>query len=414
MKAPVFTPPLEKISVFGLGLIGGSLARDLRSSGFAKQIWGVDVSTGNCQKAIELGLVDKIVSRDVAVKESNFIVLAIPVDRIVEELPFVLDNMDKNSVVTDMGSTKETICRLVSDHKNRGRYVASHPMAGTEDSGPAAAIAHLFANKTAVICQEERIDREALDVVLKMYQALLMRVIFMPAEEHDRHVAFVSHLPHAISFILAQTVLDEESSDATIFELASGGFESTARLGKSSPEMWTPIFDQNYSQVLEALRSFCVKLQQLCDKVRDRDLIGMNETIQRANKIRRVLNHMADARADRQLPKIGDGSFKKSLKQMRLQIDSIDSEIVRLLGLRQKLSNSVGQLKRKYKVEAVQENRWQQVLDRCLKSARDSGLNPDFVTGLYEQIHQESLNIQRSLAQNEAQEDGEDNVKSKF
>jgi len=277
------------IGIIGLGLIGGSLALDLKANGFAEKIFGVDSNPQNQVKAKELNLVDAVLDLDAAVKKSDLIILAIPVKAIAELLPKVLDKISSDQTVTDMGSTKFEILEKVKGHKNRGRFVASHPMAGTEKSGPAAALNNLFANKVAIICDRNASDEEAIKLIIRMYKSLFMRPIFMDGNAHDVHAAYISHVSHISSFILANTVLQKEKDEAKIFELASGGFESTVRLAKSSPQMWADIFEQNSKNISEVLETYLELLQKFKAAVDAKDYNYMHNQMEKANAIKRIL-----------------------------------------------------------------------------------------------------------------------------
>jgi prephenate dehydrogenase len=231
-----------KVTVIGLGLIGGSIAIDLRKAGLATELVGVDLNSEHARKAVELGLVDKIQTEDKALHQADIVILAIPVNAMCQLLPAVLDAVKSTAVVIDAGSTKSLICRAVANHPKREQLVAAHPIAGTENSGPEAAFSGLFKNKTNIICEKEKSSDHSLEVSMRVFNALGLHTIFMEAEEHDKHVAYVSHLSHVSSFLLGQTVLDIEKDEKNIFALAGSGFASTVRLAKSSPEMWAPIF----------------------------------------------------------------------------------------------------------------------------------------------------------------------------
>jgi prephenate dehydrogenase len=281
-----------KVTVIGLGLMGGSLALDLKARGFASSVTGVDLSAAHQVKALSLKLVDRVASLENAVKDAELVILAIPVNAIASALPQVMSLANPNAAITDMGSTKEKICRSVEGHPLRARFVASHPMAGTENSGPEAALTGLFDHKTAVICDGEKSSAQHLDRVEKMYAALKMRVIRMTSVEHDRHAAFVSHLSHISSFVLASTVLKEENSGSAIFDMAGGGFESTVRLAKSSPAMWGPIFEQNHGNVLAAIESYIAHLETFRQALISNDTQKTSALMEDANRIRRVLDDM--------------------------------------------------------------------------------------------------------------------------
>jgi prephenate dehydrogenase len=278
-----------KITIIGIGLIGGSLALSLKEKNFASKIFGIDKNEDNIKKALQLGLIDEEVDLDTAIKKSQLIILAIPVDAIKLLLPSILEKIDKQHVVVEMGSTKEEILEVINSHKNRGRLVAAHPMAGTEYSGPEAAVQDLFLDRTMVLCDVQNSDDDALELVESMCEVLDMKIIFMNAKEHDLHTAYVSHISHITSFALALTVLEKEKSQGRIFELAAGGFESTVRLAKSSPDMWVPIFKQNRANVLEVLTEHIRQLQNMHDVLASEDYEAFKKLIKRSNKIRRII-----------------------------------------------------------------------------------------------------------------------------
>jgi len=277
------------VAVVGLGLIGGSMAVDLRRRGFARRIIGVDLSPLHCETAVRLGLVDEALPLAEAVAQAEFVLVAVPVSASLQVLPMVLD-LVTNQVVTDVGSTKQVVVDALRNHPKRTQFVASHPMAGTENSGPWAAMSNLFDGKAGIICDAADSDPAAVRVVERMYRTLNMRLVRLSAAQHDEHVAYVSHISHVTSFALALTVLEKEQNQATIFDLASGGFSSTARLAKSSPEMWTPIFCQNADNVLNVLDAYLGQLERFRECLVQRDADGLTRMIRSANSIRRVLN----------------------------------------------------------------------------------------------------------------------------
>ncbi len=279
-----------KTTVIGLGLIGGSIALDLKKSGIASEVVGVDLNPEHSRKALELGLVDSIQTDDESLPTSDLVILAIPVNALSKVLPHVLDLVKKNAVVMDAGSTKSLICRAVTNHTNRGQFVASHPIAGTENSGPEAAFHGLFKNKTNIICERAKSSEQALAVAQRVFDALGMNTIFMEAEEHDKHVAYVSHLSHVSSFLLGQTVLDIERDEKNIFALAGSGFASTVRLAKSSPDMWAPIFEQNAEYLSQALHEYIMHLQRFQHSLMKRDGKELHRIMTEANRIREILN----------------------------------------------------------------------------------------------------------------------------
>lgn len=276
------------IAIIGTGLIGGSLAIRLRETQLFNKIIGVDKSEVNQKKAIQLNLVDEIMTLDKAIQESKVLVLTTPVDAILKLAPMILDKIE-NQIVIDMGSTKFKILRQIADHPKRGRYIAAHPMAGTEYSGPEAAIANLFKGKNMVYVEAFKTDEDAFDLADLITEHLEMKTIFMNAEEHDMHTAYVSHISHLTSFALALTVLEKEKSQGRIFELAGSGFESTVRLAKSSPDMWTPIFRQNRENVLEVLEEHIKQLQLLYNKLATEDYEEFHKLIKKSNKIKRII-----------------------------------------------------------------------------------------------------------------------------
>jgi len=279
------------IAVVGIGLIGGSLMIDLRKRGFADKIIGVDSNLQHRNIAQLCGLVDETDSLENAVDRSDIIILSTPVDTNFRMLPGILDRLGGTSkVVTDMGSTKGEIARISKDHPNRGRYVALHPMAGTEFSGPLAAIGRLFDYKNAIICDPELSDRDALEVIEKMLDILNMKKVYMKSEDHDVHVAYVSHISHITSFSLALSVLDKEREEQNITALAGGGFESTVRLAKSNGETWAPIFLENSGFIIEVIDNYIEKMNLFKKMISEKDLDGLKSLMEEANKIRRILN----------------------------------------------------------------------------------------------------------------------------
>ncbi|PPL00292.1 prephenate dehydrogenase [Parapedobacter indicus] len=276
------------IAIVGVGLIGGSVAITLKEKKAVSKIIGVDKSDTNLKKALQLGLIDEETTLEEAINRSDVIFLTIPVDAILQLLPSILDRIT-HQVVVDMGSTKEGILQAVANHPNRGRLVAAHPMAGTEYSGPEAAIPELFKGKMMVYVDVMHSDEDAFDTVDAITEQLEMRTAFMEAHEHDVHTAYVSHISHITSFALALTVLEKEKSQGRIFELAGSGFESTVRLAKSSPDMWTPIFKQNRDNVLEVLQEHIKQLQNIQQALSEEDYEAFHKLIKKSNKIRRIL-----------------------------------------------------------------------------------------------------------------------------
>ena len=277
------------VTIIGLGLIGGSIALDLKARRFSNRIIGVDRNQKHREIALERGLVDEVMNLHSAISQSDIIVLAIPVDSIKKLLRTILDYCT-HQVVTDMGSSKLEIINTVRDHPNRANYVPFHPMAGTEFSGPNAALTGLFAKKVGIICDMADCSPKALETATGLFMALNMRLIFMNSKEHDLHAAYVSHISHLTSFALALTVLDKEKNEKNIFNLASGGFDSTVRLAASSAEMWVPIFSQNKENVVQAMDTYIEKMQLLKKCIAADDLKKVEGLIREANKIQNTLN----------------------------------------------------------------------------------------------------------------------------
>jgi prephenate dehydrogenase len=278
-----------KIAVVGLGLIGGSMALVLKEKGFATKVYGVDNQEAHTRKALELGIVDEITDLDNAVANSDLIILSAPVSACVTLLPLVLDQVE-NQVVLDTGSTKSALLNAVKGHPKRGRYIATHPMWGTEFSGPEAATTDAFTGRANVICNASECDKDALATVEQVYTLLGMYNVYMEGKDHDVHVAYVSHISHITSFALANTVLEKEREENAIFELASAGFESTVRLAKSSPAMWMPIFKQNKENVLDVLNEHISQLRKFKASIEKENWEYLTELMEQANRITDVLN----------------------------------------------------------------------------------------------------------------------------
>jgi prephenate dehydrogenase len=279
------------VAAVGIGLIGGSLMIDLRKRGFADKIIGVDSNLQHRNIAQLCGLVDETDTLENAVDRSDLIILSTPVDTNCKMLPGILERIaGTTKVVADMGSTKKKIAKISINHPARGRYVALHPMAGTEFSGPLAAIGRLFDYKNAIICDRELSDKDALGVVEKMLDILNMRKVYMNSSDHDVHVAYVSHISHITSFSLALSVLDKEREEQNILTLAGGGFESTVRLAKSNGETWAPIFLENSEFIIEVLDTYIEKMNLFRKMISEKDKDGLKALMEEANKIRKILN----------------------------------------------------------------------------------------------------------------------------
>jgi prephenate dehydrogenase len=280
---------MKKMCIIGLGLIGGSMAIDLRRRKFTDHIIGVDNNKLHSETAERIGIVDEIMSLEDGIQAADIVLLAVPVNAALELLPRILDVVT-DQVVTDVCSTKETIMQLIEKHPKRSRFIGSHPMSGTENSGPWAAIPRLFDGKVVILCDHEKSDKDVYEIVKEMYTTLNMRLEYMNSTKHDVHVAYVSHISHICSYALAVTVLDKEKDEQQIFNLASGGFNSTARLAKSSADMWTPIFTNNKENVLEVMDTFIEKILTIRRCIKSGRTEELTEFIEEANKIRRVLS----------------------------------------------------------------------------------------------------------------------------
>jgi prephenate dehydrogenase len=279
------------VAVVGIGLIGGSLMVDLRKRGFADKIIGVDSNIHHQNIALLCGLVDEIDTLNNAIEKSDLIVLSTPVSTNCKMLPGILDKIAGTSkIVTDMGSTKGSIAEASKNHPGRGRYVAVHPMAGTEYWGPLAAIGKLFDYKNAIICDKELSDNDALEKVEKMLEVLNMHKVYMNSRDHDVHVAYISHISHITSFSLALSVLEKEQEEQNILALAGGGFESTVRLAKSNGETWAPIFLENSEYILEVMDTYIEKMNSFRKMISEKDINGLKALMEEANKIRKILN----------------------------------------------------------------------------------------------------------------------------
>ena len=281
------------VSIIGLGLIGGSMAIDLKRRHFADKVLGVEKEAVNAAAALKIGLVDEMVSLDEAVQRGDIIVVAVPVGAAVKLLPQILDMFSelgaKDKIVIDTCSTKAEIVRGVHYHPLRGRYVATHPMAGTEYSGPWAAMPNLFDGRACIFANSDESEPRAVKAIELLYNVLNMRPIFMNAEQHDVHTAYVSHISHLTSFALALTVLDKEKDEKHIFDLASGGFSSKVRLAKSNADMWVPILSQNRDNILQVIDTYISKMGEFREAIADYDEAKIRSLIEDANHIKKIL-----------------------------------------------------------------------------------------------------------------------------
>ncbi|MBN8825945.1 MULTISPECIES: prephenate dehydrogenase [unclassified Spirosoma] len=277
------------VSIVGIGLLGGSFALAVREKYPKMRFIGVDTSAVNGQLALAKGIVDDVLPLSEAIAQSTLVVMATPVNTIIDLLPTVLDQLPPGATVVDLGSTKETICAIADAHPKRAQFVAAHPMAGTENSGPGAAFRELLPGKNLIICDREKSNPDSLNLVESLFRDIGMKLFYMTPQEHDLHLAYVSHLSHISAFALGLTVLEKEKDEKAIFDMASTGFSSTVRLAKSSPQMWAPIFDQNRVNVSDALAAYIEFLQKFKQIIDEQDIANSLEFMQRANVIRRVL-----------------------------------------------------------------------------------------------------------------------------
>jgi len=278
----------KKITIVGVGLIGGSLALQLHEKKISSRLIGVENNKSHAQQALELELVDEMLPLDDAIQQSDVIILATPVDTMVTLLPQVLDKVT-NQIVIDLGSTKSQLIDAVKNHPKRGRYVAAHPMWGTEYNGPQAAVRGAFEKVAVAICNAQESDKDAVEWTRYMFEKIGMRLLEMDAYAHDLHAAYVSHISHITSFALANTVLEKEKAEGAIFDLASAGFESTVRLAKSNPAMWVPIFRQNRENVLDVLNEHISQLRKFKSCLEKENYDYLLELIQEANKIKGII-----------------------------------------------------------------------------------------------------------------------------
>ena len=278
----------NKVAVIGLGLIGGSLALEMKKR-FDWTVFGVDENEENAKKALELGIIDEISDFSV-VKIADIVIIAIPVNHAPQLALEVLNTIKNDTLVFDVGSTKENICKKVVKHSKRVNFVAVHPIAGTEFSGPEAAVYNLFDGKVNIICDKQLSSEESIEKTMTIFDRLNMRTIFMNSKEHDKHIAYVSHLSHISSFMLGKTVLEIEKDEKNIFDMAGSGFESTVRLAKSSPKMWSPIFVGNKKNILTSLDGFIKNLQDFKEMIENEDTDALQNSMSATNYIKDILN----------------------------------------------------------------------------------------------------------------------------
>ena len=280
-----------KIYVIGIGLIGGSMVLDIKTLHPDAKIYGIDNNESHLAEALSLGVVDAGAKFDDLV-DADFVIVSVPVDVALVVLPKVLDVIGVNSIVFEVGSTKMPICEAVANHPKRRNFIATHPIAGTEFSGPSAAIKGLFQGKTNIICEVEKTTFKLQEKALDLFKAMGMRIRYMDPKSHDKHIAYVSHLSHISAFMLGKTVIDKEKHEQDIFDMAGSGFESTVRLAKSSPAMWTPIFKQNRKQVVKTLDEYISNLSKFKELLEKEDYDAIYNEMQSVNKIKEILNGM--------------------------------------------------------------------------------------------------------------------------
>ena len=277
-----------KIGIIGLGLIGSSLALKIDEIYNDIYIYGEDICKSNLNYAIENNIINnKLEEKDYS--KLDILFLAIPVDGILDVLSTILDKVGQNTLVVDLGSTKMPICDLVNNNQNRSKFLAAHPIAGTEFSGPMSAESSLFNNKTIILCETEKTENKLLNMAKELFLSIGMNIKEMKADEHDKHIAYVSHLSHITSFMLGKTVMDKEKDEETIYDMAGSGFESTVRLGKSSPSMWTPIFHQNKKNIVDALDEYLKNIKNFKHLIETDNLSEMFNEMKEINGIKNIL-----------------------------------------------------------------------------------------------------------------------------
>ena len=283
---------MKNIYIIGVGLIGGSLAIEIKRNNHNAIIHGISRKEATLDEALSLKLIDKKASLD-DVDKADLVIISIPVDATVKLLPIILDKIPDTALVIDAGSTKVGICKSVENHPKRRNFLAMHPIAGTEHSGPSAAIEGLFIGKTNIICEVEKTTFKLQEKALDLFKSIGMRIRYMNPEAHDKHIAYVSHLSHISSFMLGKTVIDKERNERDIFDMAGSGFASTVRLAKSSPEMWTPIFKENKDNVIETLEEYIINLTHFKDLMKQDDFEAIFNEMKNTNYIKDILKGIA-------------------------------------------------------------------------------------------------------------------------
>ena len=280
---------MTKIYVIGIGLIGGSMALDIKSHYENTTVFGIDSNENHIEEALKLGIIDKKATIEDLIN-ANLVIVSVPVDVGMVLLPKILDAIGEDTLVIDVGSTKLPICEAIANHMKRRNFMATHPIAGTEFSGPSAAIKDLFQDKTNIICEVEKTTFKLQERGMELFKKLGMRIRYMDPKSHDKHIAYVSHLSHISSFMLGKTVVEKEKDERDIFDMAGSGFESTVRLAKSSPAMWTPIFKQNKKHVVKSLEEYISNLTHFKKLLEDENYEAVFNEMQNTNRIKEILN----------------------------------------------------------------------------------------------------------------------------
>jgi prephenate dehydrogenase len=283
---------MKNIYIIGVGLIGGSIAKDVKKLNPDILIYGIDKNEAHLEEALSLSLIDyKATFEDL--DKADLVIVSIPVDVTEKLLPEILDKVSDDTLVIDSGSTKATICKAVENHPKRRNFLATHPIAGTEFSGPKAAMEGLFKNKTNIICEVEKTAFKLQERALTIFKIMGMNMRYMNPEAHDKHIAYVSHLSHISAFMLGKTVIEKEKNERDIFDLAGSGFASTVRLAKSSPNMWTPIFKQNKANVIETLDEYINNLTKFKEFMEADNFDDIFNEMENTNHIKDILNGIA-------------------------------------------------------------------------------------------------------------------------
>ena len=283
------------IGVIGLGLIGGSFALAAKEHLEDVVLYGADQNQAHLEEAIESGIVDQILSPELYPK-MDVMILAIPVNAASLLILNILDQINDNALLFDAGSTKASICKIVSLHPKRNQFLATHPIAGTEFSGPSAAFADLYVNQTQILCEAQKTRPDLLEWAVQFFRLMKMNIEEMDPQAHDQHIAYVSHISHISSFMLGKTVMEKEQDERTIFDMAGSGFASTVRLAKSSPEMWTPIFEQNSVNILEVLNEYIANLKEFKKLLENKNWSAMHEQMQEINAIKTILEGIPEGK----------------------------------------------------------------------------------------------------------------------